>query len=216
MLPRPVCMTDHLAPHLAEYEKLKEEQGQRIHFRDNMRYVMLVAAGFVFAKASDMPYALLAIPWICSVLGWTYVANSRRVWSIRKYLETTLAAKVGAGYFEWEQKHQNDRARRILVDEITFVGPGLVALIVLPILMGADFGPSGLLGLGWLLVAVEVALLAWIGWEIGNPREPKRLTKAVLKASLNRVELKRRRPGTAAHIAAFDVDRTDIAAMGSA
>lgn len=156
-----------LNPHIAEYEKLKEEQGQRIHFRDNMRYVMLVAAGFVFAKASDMPLALLAIPWICSVLGWTYVANSRRVSSIRKYLETRLADKVGADYFAWEKEHQNDRRRRILIDEITFVGPGLVALIAFPILTGLDLGPA------WPLVVVEAAFLLWIGWEIAHPHASK-------------------------------------------
>jgi hypothetical protein len=173
-LARLICMTD-LSPHLAEYEKLKEEQGQRIHFRDNMRYVTLVAAGFVFAKASDMPFALLAIPWVSCVLGWTYVANSRRVYSIRQYLETKLAAKVGAQSFEWEQEHQNDRRRRILIDEITFVGPGLIALIAFSILPDAHVGPAWLLWLAWVLVAVEAAFLVWIGWEIAHPRASKGL-----------------------------------------
>jgi hypothetical protein len=214
-LARPDYVTD-LAPHLVEYEKLKEEQGQRIHFRDNMRYVMLVAAGFVFAKASDMPFALLAIPWICLVLGWTYVANSRRVSSIRVYLKKTLADKVGTGYFEWEKEHQNDRARRILVDEITFVGPGLVALIAFPIGIGADVRPGWLVGLGWLLVAVEVPFLGWLGWEIGHPRESERLTRAVVKEFLKRLGLERRQPGTAASVGAFDADQHRVVAVGSA
>lgn len=209
-------MTD-LAPHLAEYEKLKEEQGQRIHFRDNMRYVMLVAAGFVFAKASDMPFALLAIPWICVVLGWTYVANSRRVTSIRVYLEKTLADKVGTGYFEWEKEHQNDRARRILVDEITFVGPGLVALMAFPIGAGAaHIRPGWLVGLGWLLAAVEIPFLGWLGWEIGHPRESKRLTKVVMQDFLKRLGLELRQPGRVAPVAAFDADQHGATAIGSA
>jgi hypothetical protein len=193
-----------LSPHLAEYEKLKEEQGQRIHFRDNMRYIMLVAAGFVFAKASDMPFALLAIPWICSVLGWTYVANSRRVYAIRQYLQNKLADKVGADYFEWEKEHQNDRNRRILIDEITFVGPGLVALIAFPILTGAHVGPAWLPGLAWLLGAVEVAFLIWIGWEIAHPRASKRVPLGLLKTER----------GPAA--ASFDADRHRVAATGGA
>jgi hypothetical protein len=208
-----------LGPHLAEYEKLKEEQGQRIHFRDNMRYVMLVAAGFVFAKASDMPFALLAIPWICSVLGWTYVANSRRVYSIRQYVEKELTERVGATFFAWETVHQKDRGRRILIDEITFAGPGVVAVIAFSILSAAHAGPPWL-GLGWLLVAVEAVLLAWIGWEIGHPRESKPLTKAVLKGYLNRVKdfLKRRdRTETdEAPPVRLDADQLGVVAVGGA
>jgi hypothetical protein len=158
------------SPHLAEYEKLKEEQGRRIHFRDNMRYVMFVAAGFAFSKAGDMPFALLAIPWMCSVLGWTYVANMRQVCRIREYLMTKLADRVGEDCFGWEHEApQNDYRRRLLVDEITFVGPGLVALIAFAVLAGGNAGTA------WLLVAVESVFLLWIGWEVAHPRASKGL-----------------------------------------
>jgi hypothetical protein len=157
--------------HLAEYEKLKEEQGRRIHFRDNMRYVMFVAAGFVFSKAGAMPLALLAIPWMCSVLGWTYVANMRQVCRIRTYLKENLAGKVGEGSFRWEHEaQQQDHKRRLLVDEITFVGPGIVALVAFLTHHGdapATASP---------LVALEAALLLWIGWEIAHPRESRRFS----------------------------------------
>jgi hypothetical protein len=156
--------------HLLEYEKLKEEQGRRIHFRDNMRYVMFVAAGFVFAKAGEMPFALLAIPWMCSVLGWTYVANMRQVCRIREYVKTKLADKVGGDSFGWEyEAPQDDYRRRLFIDEITFVGPGVVALIAFPILAG------GYVGAAWPLVAVEAICLLWIGWELGHPRASERV-----------------------------------------
>jgi hypothetical protein len=155
--------------HLAEYEKLKEEQGRRIHFRDNMRYVMFVAAGFVFSKAGAMPLALLAIPWMCSVLGWTYVANMRQVCRIREYVKENLADKVGEDSFGWEhQAPQDDYRRRLLIDEITFVGPGIVA--VLAFVTHSDDA----LASASPLVAVEAALLLWIGWEIAHPRASKR------------------------------------------
>jgi hypothetical protein len=199
--------------HLAEYEKLKEEQGQRIHFRDNMRYVMLVASGFMFAKASDIPFALLAIPWVCSVLGWTYVANSRKVFNIRNYLETELLAKVGPNYFGWEKRQRkSDHCRRILIDEITFVGPGLVALIVFPILTDAY------VALAWAFVPIGAALLLWIGWEIANPHESRTLTKALVNGFLKGLlqpRGKRLKPDEAAAAVGFSPDQLRTA-IGSA
>jgi hypothetical protein len=171
---RLVGMTDvDSSHHLAEYEKLKEEQGRRIHFRDNMRYVMFVAAGFVFAKAGTMPTALLAIPWMCSVLGWTYVANMRQVCRIREYLKQNLAGKVADDCFEWEhQAPQNDHKRRLLIDQITFVGPGVVALVAFAT------HPDHVLGLASPLVAIEATLLLWIGWELAHPSASKRFRLA--------------------------------------
>jgi hypothetical protein len=168
---RLVGMTDvDSSHHLAEYEKLKEEQGRRIHFRDNMRYVMFVAAGFAFSKAGAMPLALLAIPWMCSVLGWTYVANMRQVCRIREYLKQNLAGKVADDCFAWEhQAPQNDQKRRLLVDEITFVGPGVVALLAFVTHPGDAFAFAS------PVVAIEAALLLWIGWEIAHPSASQRL-----------------------------------------
>lgn len=66
--------------HHLEYEKLEEEQGRRIHFRDNMRYVTLATIGVVAAQAAkSSPELWLVIPWICVVLGWNYVANAHSV-----------------------------------------------------------------------------------------------------------------------------------------
>jgi hypothetical protein len=199
-----------LSVHLAEYEKLKEEQGRRIHFRDNMRYVMLVAAGFVFAKASDMPFALLAIPWICSVLGWTYVANSRRVSDIRGYLKWTLAAKMGPEYFHWEKKpSQNDRCRRIVIDEITFVGPGLVALVAFPILVHAY------VALAWVFIPVGVALLLWIGWEIAHP-DASKAPHPLLNSLAQRLGPNPQQPDKRPATTGPPADRQRVVAIGSA
>jgi hypothetical protein len=200
-----------LSAHLAEYEKLKEEQGQRIHFRDNMRYVMLVAAGFVFAKASDIPFALLAIPWICSVLGWTYVATSRRIYDIRSYLESTLAAKMGPEYFHWEKRpSQNDRCRRILIDEITFIVPGLVALVAFPMLVDAY------VALAWAFIPVGLALLLWTGWEIAHPYASKApQTRPLLNGLARRLGVDPRRPDKGPAATGPAADRRRVVATGS-
>jgi hypothetical protein len=63
---------------LKEYDKLKSEQAQRIGFRDNLLYVTLGIFGTVvsFAVSNSANYsALLVIPWVCLILGWTYVMN---------------------------------------------------------------------------------------------------------------------------------------------
>ena len=63
---------------LEEYRTLKAEQGNRIGFRDNLLYVTLGLFGAIasFALSSDENGpAFLVIPWVCFVLGWTYVVN---------------------------------------------------------------------------------------------------------------------------------------------
>lgn len=50
---------------LAEYDKLKAEQTQRIGFRDNLLYVTLGLFGLIIPTAISTPanyYALLVIP----------------------------------------------------------------------------------------------------------------------------------------------------------
>ncbi|WP_019502890.1 hypothetical protein [Pseudanabaena sp. PCC 6802] len=64
--------------YLQEYDKLKHEQVQRIGFRDNLLYVTLALFGTVLVFAlgdKGNPYALLVLPWVSLVLGWTYVVN---------------------------------------------------------------------------------------------------------------------------------------------
>ena len=67
---------------LAEYDKLKTEQSQRIGFRDNLLYVTLVVFGGVasFAVSKEANYyAFLILPWTCLILGWTYLVNDEKM-----------------------------------------------------------------------------------------------------------------------------------------
>jgi hypothetical protein len=157
--------------HLLEYEKLKEEQGQRIHFRDNMRYVTLAAIGLVAAQAGrSSPELWLVIPWICVVLGWNYVANVRCVTAIGEYIEETLREAVstsggGKRAFGWETRRRevagylSRRIQQVLVDEITFFVPGVTALVIFGLTQSGSV-------LRWLLAGVEAFLCAWIGAQI--------------------------------------------------
>ena len=135
-----------LQVYLQEYDKLKEEQAQRIGFRDNIIYVTLGLFGAVLSFALSNQtnyYALLVIPWICLILGWTYLVNDEKISAIGSYIRLTLAEKIKeeTGYtdpesiFGWEIAHRSDRRRKrrkieqLIIDEITFVLSGIVTLL---------------------------------------------------------------------------------------
>ncbi|MFE4105946.1 hypothetical protein [Almyronema epifaneia] len=150
---------------LAEYNCLKSEQAQRIGFRDNLLYATLGVFGAIVSFAVSDPahyYALLVIPWVCLILGWTYVVNDEKISSIGRYIRYKLVDKVKAhtGHedietlFGWELAHRSDQHRRrrkiqqLIVDEITFVVSGIIALSAF-----------------WYLVThppFAVALLSWL------------------------------------------------------
>lgn len=68
--------------HLQEYGKLKDEQAQRIGFRDNLLYVTLALFGTVLALAigeKANPHELLVLPWASLVLAWTDYSFSYRM-----------------------------------------------------------------------------------------------------------------------------------------
>ena len=143
-------MTDKLQVYLQEYSALKEEQKSRIGFRDNLLYVNLAAVGAIFSFALNKPenkYALLVLPLVSLILGWTYLVNDQKISAIGQYIEEKLSQRVNyelnsptspiEEVFGWEEYHKtNDlfarRFRKIqqwLIDEITFVGSGILALI---------------------------------------------------------------------------------------
>lgn len=159
-----------------EYERLKLEQIQRIGFRDNLLYVTLIAFGGVLSFAFSGPShanALLVIPWVCIILGWTYVVNDEKISSIGKYIRSGLAEKVRARVqwheedplFGWEVAHRSDHARvrrkvqQWFVDELTFVVSGYIALF-------AFFASSPTTTLLKALCAVEGVLLLVLAIEI--------------------------------------------------
>lgn len=154
--------------YLHEYDRLKEEQTQRIGFRDNMIYVNLTALGGAAAYAVNDPghvYVLLVIPWICFVLGWTYLVNDEKISAIGRYIRRVLveSLRVNLATSEeqllgWEIAHRDDNRRKqrkllqLLVDEITFCFSGLVSIGLFWILL-----PSA--GAIWLGVSIFEAIL---------------------------------------------------------
>jgi hypothetical protein len=161
---------------LKEYDKLKTEQAQRIGFRDNLLYVTLGLFGTVlsFALANSANYyALLVVPWVCLILGWTYVVNDEKISSMGRYIRHTLVNKLKehTGYtdldtlFGWEIAHRDDdrRIRRkieqLIIDEITFVISGTIALISFWCLVPKP--PLSVSILSW----VELLLLIVLGVE---------------------------------------------------
>ena len=106
---------------IKEYEKLKDEQSHRIGFRDQMIFITLGAIGSVFSFSILNPaysIALLILPFITFVLGWTYLMNDDKITSIGVYIRTTLSDKVKhltnsetKSVFEWEEFIKIDRRR---------------------------------------------------------------------------------------------------------
>jgi len=80
---------------------------------------------------------------VCLVLGWTYLVNDEKISAIGKYIRLTLAEKIKEhtghtdveSIFGWETVHRSDSRRQrrkieqLIVDQITFVISGIVALI---------------------------------------------------------------------------------------
>jgi len=168
--------------YLQEYGKLKDEQAQRIGFRDNLLYVTLALFGTVLALAMGEkanPYALLVLPWASLVLGWTYLVNDQKITAIGRYIRYTLVEKISEmtgeadkgveaveSVFGWEIAHRSDPRRKrrkieqLVIDEIAFVLSGIVALVAFWILVPQMHGLAQVLG--W----IELVLLVILGIEI--------------------------------------------------
>lgn len=160
-----------------EYDKLKSEQTQRIGFRDNLLYVTLGLFGTIIALAVSNAtnyYALLVIPWVGLILGWTYLINDEKITAIGRYIRYTLTEKVKEqtghtdieSIFGWETAHRSDnrRSRRkieqLIIDEITFVLSGIIALISFWLLVSNPPLTVNILAL------IEILLLLVLGVEI--------------------------------------------------
>jgi hypothetical protein len=162
---------------LAEYDKLKSEQAQRIGFRDNLLYATLGLFGAILSFAvSNVAnyYALLVVPWVCLILGWAYLINDEKISAIGEYIRYNLVERLkeqtghsnSEALLGWEVKHRLDRHRKrrkfqqLLIDEITFVASGAIAIISFWFLVASP--PLGLMVLSW----VELLLLIGLGIEI--------------------------------------------------
>lgn len=162
---------------MAEYDKLKTEQAQRIGFRDNLLYATLGVYGVIvtFAFGATPNYtALLVLPWVCIILGWTYLVNDEKISAIGRYIRLTLVEKVKdkTGYsdlnslFGWEIAHRDDDRRKrrkieqLVIDELTFVFSGIAALITFWLVV-----PQPALAAN-ILAIIELILLIILGIEI--------------------------------------------------
>ncbi len=168
--------------HLNEYVKLKDEQIMRMRFRDNLLYATLVAFGGIVSymmselgKSSEpshyLYYTFLILPWICLILGWTYLVNDEKISAIGRYIRLTVTEKLGPLVEQqselllgWEIAHRDDKWRKprkffqFVVDELTFVASGLAALGIF-LVMRPESWSSILLS----VVIVEGVLLALLG-----------------------------------------------------
>ncbi|ESA36630.1 integral membrane protein [Leptolyngbya sp. Heron Island J] len=163
---------------MEEYRVLKAEQSMRIGFRDNLLYVTLGIFGAIasFALTNANGYAaLLVIPWVCLVMGWTYLINDEKITAIGRYvrydLEKRVAALIGGAadekyLFGWETAHRDDPRRKrrkhtqLFVDQVTFVISGLVALVAFWLLT------SSISVFAVILSAMEAVLLIVLGLRI--------------------------------------------------
>ncbi|MBD2203191.1 hypothetical protein H6G33_17305 [Calothrix sp. FACHB-1219] len=173
-----------LEVYLHEYEKLKEEQAQRIGFRDNLLYVTLGVFGAVVSfsvtnKANY--YALLVIPWVSLILGWNYLVNDEKISAIGKYIRHKLTEKIKEqtghpeieSIFGWETVHRSDKNRKrrkieqLIIDEITFVLSGVIALVAFWLLVSNPPVAVNILGvlelILLLILAIEIIIYADLG-----------------------------------------------------
>jgi hypothetical protein len=173
----PTVNTELIAIYKLEYDKLKDEQTMRIHFRDSMIPLSLGIFGAIVSFAmskSEFAYALLLVPLVSLILGWVYIVNDEKVTQLGFYMRFDLAPKlaecVGASEKDailgWEVKVRSDVNRAIrkrtqlLVDFLAFVVPGLFSC-------GLFYLSS--LSLPWYYGAVLVVVVAcsgYIGWAI--------------------------------------------------
>lgn len=143
---------------VVEYQALKNEQTQRIAFRDNILFVHIAACGAVGSWAitnidtSGELYALLIVPWLSVILGWTYLVNDHAISKIGSYFlksskeisELSPATGVVADssekstaviFFRWEIYHRTDGRRisrkcyQYAIDLLTFCGSGVASIL---------------------------------------------------------------------------------------
>jgi len=149
---------------VSQYQKLKEEQLERIKARDNLILVQLGAVGtiisFILSKDNaDRPlieFGYLLIPWISSVLAWLYYSQDEKIREIKAFLK----AEGVYGECSWE-KHRSSGKRiglLIALDIIILLLPSALALWQYPSLLHANRLPSGvwLNVIWWICVGIVV------------------------------------------------------------
>jgi hypothetical protein len=177
---RPVTQLSEeiLKIHLFEYNSLKNEQIQRIGFRDNLLYAMFVAIGGVggYALSNDNNLNLLLIlPWLSFILGWTYVVNDEKISAIGRYLRLELSQKLGnltqvpaETLLNWETAHRQDRYRRsrkitqFIVDLLSFSGTGGLAIGIFMVKTACEMPLWAEIAIG--IDGILLLILAFLIW----------------------------------------------------
>jgi hypothetical protein len=155
-----------------EYKQLKDEQTARIIARDGMIAVTLGSIVLAAAKVGplNVPLVLLALPAGLLIMGWTYLANDRKVTEIGHYVGRDLAQRAQAlvpGWdpFAWETRHLKVCGRRrhkriqAVVDLVMFCGSAAAALALL-------WSNYHLPSWAATTALVELAATVALGWEI--------------------------------------------------
>ena len=159
---------------LKEYEILKAEQTRRVGLRNNLIYVTLGLFTGIVSFAFVNSYILLILPWICLILGWTYLTNDQQIAAISRYIRIGLVERISRtisyedieSILGFEIAHRSDKRRKrrkieqLIIDEITFVISGILALSISWLLI-----PQLTLGIK-LLIVIELLLLLTLGIEI--------------------------------------------------
>ncbi len=154
--------------HLSEYWKLKDEQTKRIEFRDQLIHVhlALVGAATGWGLTHSDPRVFLIVPWICVIMGWSYLVNDDHISALGTYIRLELRPRLkeAVGLTDrdllgWEIAHRSDDRRlqrkviQYLVDLLTFVFSGLIALAIFV----CEYTP--LTWTLWVLVGAEIVLM---------------------------------------------------------
>jgi hypothetical protein len=167
--------------YLTEYERLKEEQLRRLGFRDNLLYATIATLGGVMFFVFGLPHheaALLLVPVIVLVLGWTYLVNDEKVSAIGRYIRLTLAPHLAEmigpdeatvddrdRVFGWEVAHRSDQRRgsrkylQLAVDLLTFCVPGIVA-VALYLVIDRPTAATGIVS------GIDLLAMVLLGYEI--------------------------------------------------
>ncbi|WP_248869313.1 hypothetical protein [Streptomyces sp. HNA39] len=155
---------------LLEYEVLKAEQKARIVARDHLMYATLAGLVSVLAfvlATSAPPGAVLLLPPVCLILGWTYLTNDQKISAVGRYLRDELAPRLAeltggrpGEVLGWERAHRavpGQGAAKVLqlaVDLVMFVAPAVLAVVLH--WTGDGAGPALFLASVAELVAIAV------------------------------------------------------------
>ena len=121
---------------LAEYDRLKEEQSYRLQTRDTIINFAVVATGGLAAFAINNESTVwLALPWVSTVFGWSYLMTEEKITALGRYVRHHLAPRLGPGTLRWESSKKRTttlagphKAAQLVVNLLLFVAPALTAV----------------------------------------------------------------------------------------